>query len=75
MVLTNCSKNYGHWQFCKKLIPVVILNVVAGEAIPNYGEGANVRDWLYVDDHVGALLLANIRRLHGESCCVGGGFQ
>jgi dTDP-glucose 4,6-dehydratase len=45
-VLTNCSNNYGPWQFPEKLIPVVILKAVAGEPIPLYGDGANVRDWL-----------------------------
>ena len=52
VVLTNCSNNYGPWQFPEKLIPVVILKAVAGEPIPLYGDGANVRDWLYVEDHV-----------------------
>ena len=56
-MLTNCSNNYGPWQFPEKLIPVVILNAAAGEQIPLYGDSANVRDWLYVEDHVDALLL------------------
>jgi dTDP-glucose 4,6-dehydratase len=72
VVLTNCSNNYGPWQFPEKLIPVVILKAAAGEAIPLYGDGANVRDWLYVDDHVEALLLAATRGRLGESYCVGG---
>ena len=72
VVLTNCSNNYGPWQFPEKLIPVVILKAVAGEPIPLYGDGANVRDWLYVDDHVDALLLAASRGRLGESYCVGG---
>ena len=72
VVLTNCSNNYGPWQFPEKLIPVVILKAVAGEPIPLYGDGANVRDWLYVDDHVEALLLAATRGRLGESYCVGG---
>ncbi|MEB3243984.1 MAG: dTDP-glucose 4,6-dehydratase [Cyanobacteriota bacterium] len=72
VVLTNCSNNYGPWQFPEKLIPVVILKAVAGEPIPLYGDGANVRDWLYVEDHVGALLLAATRGRLGESYCVGG---
>ena len=71
-VLTNCSNNYGPWQFPEKLIPVVILKAVAGEPIPLYGDGANVRDWLYVEDHVEALLLAATRGKLGESYCVGG---
>ena len=72
MVLTNCSNNYGPWQFPEKLIPVVILKALTGESIPLYGDGANVRDWLYVEDHVEALLLAATRGRIGESYCVGG---
>jgi dTDP-glucose 4,6-dehydratase len=72
VVLTNCSNNYGPWQFPEKLIPVVILKAAAGEPIPLYGDGGNVRDWLYVDDHVEALLLAATRGRLGESYCVGG---
>jgi len=72
VVLTNCSNNYGPWQFPEKLIPVVILKAMAGEPIPLYGDGANVRDWLYVDDHVDALLLAATRGTLGQSYCVGG---
>ena len=72
VVLTNCSNNYGPWQFPEKLIPVVILKAVAGEPIPLYGDGANVRDWLYAEDHVEALLLAATRGRLGESYCVGG---
>ena len=73
VVLTNCSNNYGPWQYPEKLIPVVILKAAAGEPIPLYGDGLNVRDWLYVDDHVEALLLAATRGKIGESYCVGGG--
>ncbi|MEB3235845.1 MAG: dTDP-glucose 4,6-dehydratase, partial [Cyanobacteriota bacterium] len=72
VVLTNCSNNYGPWQFPEKLIPVVILKAVAGEPIPLYGDGANVRDWLYVEDHVDALLLAATQGELGQSYCVGG---
>ena len=72
VVLTNCSNNYGPWQFPEKLIPVVILKAVAGEPIPLYGDGLNVRDWLYVEDHVDALLLAACRGELGRSYCVGG---
>lgn len=72
VVLTNCSNNYGPWQFPEKLIPVVIMKALAGESIPLYGDGANVRDWLYVDDHVEALLLAASHGRIGESYCVGG---
>jgi dTDP-glucose 4,6-dehydratase len=55
-VLTNCSNNYGPFHFPEKLVPVVILNALAGKDIPIYGNGANVRDWLYVEDHADALL-------------------
>ena len=72
VVLTNCSNNYGPWQFPEKLIPVVILKALAGEPIPLYGDGANVRDWLYVDDHADALLLAATQGQLGRSYCVGG---
>jgi dTDP-glucose 4,6-dehydratase len=72
VVLTNCSNNYGPWQFPEKLIPVVILKAAASEPIPLYGDGANVRDWLYVEDHVDALLLAATRGVPGRSYCVGG---
>ena len=72
VVLTNCSNNYGPWQYPEKLIPVVILKAAAGEPIPLYGDGLNVRDWLYVDDHVDALLLAATSGRLGASYCVGG---
>ena len=72
VVLTNCSNNYGPWQFPEKLIPVVILKAAAGEPIPLYGDGANVRDWLFVEDHVDALLLAACCGELGRSYCVGG---
>ena len=72
VVLTNCSNNYGPWQFPEKLIPVVSLKAAAGEPIPLYGDGQNVRDWLYVEDHVDALLLAACRGELGRSYCVGG---
>lgn len=72
VVLTNCSNNYGPWQFPEKLIPVVILKAAAEEPIPLYGDGANVRDWLFVEDHVEALLLAATQGAVGRSYCVGG---
>ncbi|MGR3617164.1 MAG: dTDP-glucose 4,6-dehydratase [Paracoccaceae bacterium] len=56
VVITNCSNNYGPYHFPEKLIPVVILNALAGKAIPVYGTGENIRDWLYVEDHADALL-------------------
>ena len=72
VVLTNCSNNYGPWQFPEKLIPVVTLKAAAREPIPLYGDGLNVRDWLYVEDHVDALLLAACQGEPGRSYCVGG---
>ncbi len=71
-LVTNCSNNYGPWQFPEKLIPVVINNAMHGRPIPIYGEGANVRDWLYVDDHVRALCtVINTGRI-GETYIIGG---
>lgn len=55
-IVSNCSNNYGPWQFPEKFIPVVIFNAIQGNEIPVYGSGENIRDWLYVDDHVKALL-------------------
>ena len=55
-IVTNCSNNYGPWQFPEKFIPIVIFNAIQGNEIPIYGDGKNIRDWLYVDDHVKALL-------------------
>lgn len=72
VVITNCSNNYGPWQFPEKLIPVVILKAIEGESIPLYGDGKNIRDWLYVEDHVDALLLAACKGQSGRSYCVGG---
>ena len=57
VVLTNCSNNYGPFQFPEKLVPVVILNALAGKPLPIYGDGGNIRDWLNVEDHADALLL------------------
>jgi len=56
ILITNCSNNYGPFQFPEKLIPVVILKALRGEKIPVYGRGENIRDWLYVEDHVRAIL-------------------
>ena len=72
IVITNSSNNYGPWQFPEKLIPVVTLKAAAGEAIPLYGDGLNTRDWLYVEDHVDALLLAACTGEEGSSYCIGG---
>ena len=72
VVLTNCSNNYGPFHFPEKLIPVVILNALAGKPIPVYGAGENVRDWLYVEDHADALLLVLERGALGRSYNIGG---
>lgn len=70
--LTNCSNNYGPYHFPEKLIPLVILNCLDGKPLPVYGTGANVRDWLYVEDHARALLLVNEKGRDGETYNVGG---
>ena len=72
VVTTNCTNNYGPYQFPEKLIPLVTLRALHGRPIPVYGTGANVRDWLFVDDHVDALLLAVGRGRPGETYAVGG---
>lgn len=72
VVLTNCSNNYGPYHFPEKLVPVVILNALAGKDIPVYGEGLNVRDWLYVEDHADALLLVLEKGALGRSYNIGG---
>tara|TARA_R110002073_G_scaffold322577_1_gene499288 strand:+ start:1308 stop:2378 length:1071 start_codon:yes stop_codon:yes gene_type:complete len=71
-VMSNCSNNYGPFQFPEKLIPVVILNALGGKAIPIYGQGTNVRDWLYVDDHADALLTVIKSGVLGETYNIGG---
>ena len=72
VVLTNCSNNYGPYHFPEKLIPVVILNALAGKPLPIYGDGGNVRDWLYVEDHADALLLVLAEGDVGRSYNIGG---
>ncbi len=72
VVVTNCSNNYGPYQFPEKLIPVVILKCLRGDAIPVYGKGENIRDWLYVDDHARALLAAVEKGAPGRTYCIGG---
>ncbi|MEY4870886.1 MAG: dTDP-glucose 4,6-dehydratase [Pseudomonadota bacterium] len=72
VVMTNCSNNYGPFHFPEKLIPVVILNALAGKPIPVYGTGTNVRDWLYVEDHADALLTVLAKGQLGRSYNIGG---
>lgn len=70
--ITNCSNNYGPYHFPEKLIPLIILNCLDGKPLPVYGKGANVRDWLYVEDHVRALCLVNEKGKDGETYNIGG---
>ena len=72
VVLSNCSNNYGPYHFPEKLIPVIILNALAGKPLPIYGDGSNVRDWLYVEDHADALLLVAQKGQVGRSYNIGG---
>ena len=71
-VITNCSNNFGPWQFPEKLIPLVILKALNLEKIPIYGRGENIRDWLFVEDHINALLLVAENAKPGSSYCIGG---
>lgn len=72
VLITNCSNNYGPYHFPEKLIPLIILNCLDRKPLPVYGKGANVRDWLYVEDHARALLLVNEKGKSGETYNVGG---
>lgn len=72
VLISNCSNNYGPRQFPEKLIPLMIVNALAGRPLPVYGQGANVRDWLYVEDHAAALLAIARRGRPGEKYNVGG---
>lgn len=72
VVMTNCSNNYGPYHFPEKLVPVVILNALAGKPLPIYGDGSNVRDWLYVEDHADALLTVVQKGQVGRSYNIGG---
>jgi len=72
VIITNCSNNYGPYQFPEKLIPLMILNALEGRALPIYGDGGNVRDWLHVDDHCEGILVALRKGRIGEKYNVGG---
>jgi dTDP-glucose 4,6-dehydratase len=72
VIVTNCSNNYGPWQFPEKLIPLMIANALEGKPLPVYGDGKNVRDWLYVEDHCEALALVARRGVLGETYAIGG---
>jgi dTDP-glucose 4,6-dehydratase len=71
-IISNCSNNYGPYQFPEKLIPLMIINALEGHALPVYGAGANVRDWLYVEDHARALLIVAMQGALGQCYCIGG---
>ncbi len=71
-IITNCSNNYGPYQFPEKMIPLMITHALAGKPLPIYGDGSNVRDWLYVGDHCAALRLVLERGLPGETYNIGG---
>ena len=72
IIITNCSNNYGPYQFPEKLIPLTITNILLGKRIPIYGKGENIRDWLYVEDHCEALKKVLLEGKVGESYCIGG---
>ncbi len=72
VVVTNCSNNYGPYQFPEKLIPLIILNALEGKPLPVYGKGDQIRDWLYVEDHAKALWLAVTKGKSGETYNIGG---
>jgi dTDP-glucose 4,6-dehydratase len=71
-LISNCSNNYGPYQFPEKLIPLITLNALAGKTLPIYGTGSNIRDWLYVDDHVRAILTILEQGQLGETYNIGG---
>lgn len=71
-LITNCSNNYGPFHFPEKLIPLVILNALAGKPLPVYGDGSNVRDWLYVEDHARGIVAAALKGKAGEKYNFGG---
>ncbi len=72
ILITNCSNNYGSYQFPEKLIPLMILNALVGKPLPVYGKGHQIRDWLYVDDHAQALILVAMTGNIGETYNIGG---
>src|SRR5690606_25432201 len=75
VVISNCSNNYGPYQFPEKLIPLVILRALEGESVPIYGEGSNVRDWLYVEDHCEAIEMILLAGKTHETYVIGGGAE
>ena len=75
VIITNCSNNYGPWQYPEKLIPVIIFNAIKDLSIPIYGNGENIRDWIHVEDHIDALLTVAESGKVGESYCIGANSQ
>tara|TARA_Y100001968_G_scaffold327865_1_gene373820 strand:- start:19974 stop:21038 length:1065 start_codon:yes stop_codon:yes gene_type:complete len=75
VIVTHCSNNYGPWQFPEKLIPLTIHNALSSQPIPIYGDGKQIRDWLYVDDHVDALMKVMLKGRIGETYCIGGSHE
>jgi dTDP-glucose 4,6-dehydratase len=75
ITISNCSNNYGPYQFPEKLIPLIILNALTGKQLPIYGDGMQIRDWLYVDDHCDAIWTILNKGKVGESYNIGGGNQ
>ena len=75
VIVTNCSNNYGPYQFPEKLIPLMILTALRGDPLPVYGDGSNVRDWIFVEDHVDGLLAALDKGSAGETYLFGGGSE
>ena len=71
-LVTNCSNNYGPWQFPEKLIPLTINNAINKKEIPLYGNGENIRDWIFVEDHIDALITIMAKGTIGKSYCIGG---
>ena len=71
-VISNCSNNFGPFQFPEKLIPLVILKAITGKTIPIYGSGDNIRDWLFIEDHINALILIANKGQLGQCYCIGG---
>ena len=72
VIISNCSNNFGPWQFPEKLIPLVIIKALKGENIPLYGDGSNIRDWLFIDDHIEALIKILELGEYGHTYCIGG---
>lgn len=72
VLITNCSNNYGPYQFPEKLIPLILLNALEGKPLPVYGDGAQIRDWLHVDDHARGLITVGLHGQPGETYAIGG---